>query len=74
MTLAAAWETAVGKVVDEAGRMLADGLLPERDAALLLAALGRLTVGGDDSAGRAPWTGSPSYPTRARSGPPWSPR
>ncbi|SCL28697.1 NAD(P)H-flavin reductase [Micromonospora nigra] len=56
MTLTAAWEAAVGRIVGDAWRTLEDrrpGLLPERDAPLLLAALGRLTVGGDDPAGRA---------------------
>lgn len=60
MNLTAAWEAAVDKGVDrgaddfwctlEDGR---PGLLPERDAPLLFAALGRLTSGGDDPAGRA---------------------
>ncbi|MFG1775977.1 FAD-binding oxidoreductase [Micromonospora sp. NPDC049048] len=60
MSIVAAWEAVVDKGVergaDDFWCTLADrrpGLLPERDAPLLFAALGRLTVGGDDPAGRA---------------------
>ncbi|MCX4386473.1 FAD-binding oxidoreductase [Micromonospora peucetia] len=60
MNIVAAWEAAVDKAVDKGADdfwcTLEDrrpGLLPERDASLLFAALGRLTVGGDDPAGRA---------------------
>ncbi|MGW4498600.1 FAD-binding oxidoreductase [Micromonospora sp. NPDC004336] len=60
MSVVAAWEAAVDRGFDEAADdfwcTLEDGrpgLLPERDAPLLFAALGRLTSGGDDPAGRA---------------------
>ncbi|WP_433390422.1 FAD-binding oxidoreductase [Micromonospora sp. KLBMP9576] len=60
MSIVAAWEAAVDKAVekgtDDFWCTLEDrrpGLLPERVAPLLFAALGRLTVGGDDPAGRA---------------------
>lgn len=56
MSILAAWETAVERGADDFWCTLEDrrpGLLPERDAPLLFAALGRLTVGGDDPAGRA---------------------
>ncbi|MER7334858.1 MULTISPECIES: FAD-binding oxidoreductase [unclassified Micromonospora] len=56
MNLAAAWEAAVDKGADAFWCTLEDsrpGLLPERDAPLLFAALGRLTSGGDNPAGRA---------------------
>ncbi|MEU4782948.1 oxidoreductase, partial [Micromonospora sp. NPDC023633] len=60
MTIAAAWEAAIDKAVEKGADdfwcTLEDrspGMLPERDAPLLFAALGRLTAGGDDPAGRA---------------------
>ncbi|MER6755219.1 FAD-binding oxidoreductase [Micromonospora echinofusca] len=56
MSIADAWEAAVERGADDFWCTLEDrrpGLLPERDAPLLFAALGRLTVGGDDPAGRA---------------------
>ncbi|MEU6073314.1 FAD-binding oxidoreductase [Micromonospora sp. NPDC047074] len=60
MSTVAAWEAVADKAVergaDDFWCTLEDrrpGLLPERVAPLLFAGLGRLTVGGDDPAGRA---------------------